>query len=177
MAVVSPHTQLATIEDLFRLNYRPLCMFALHYLQDADLVEDVVQECFTVLWEKLEQGADVANRRAYLYTSVRNRCLDQLRRKGIPTESLKPYDTYGIIDDDDAEERSVMEAKLWTSIDSLPEKCRQVFLMSKRDGLKYEEIAEELGLSVNTVRNQISKALNVLKNGAIKLYTFILGIF
>ena len=177
MAVVSPHTKLATIEDLFRLNYRPLCMFALHYLQDADLVEDVVQECFTVLWEKLEQGADVANRRAYLYMSVRNSCLDHLRRKGLPTESLKPYDTYGIIDDDDAEERSVMEAKLWTAIDSLPEKCRQVFLMSKRDGLKYEEIAEELGLSVNTVRNQISKALNVLKNGAVKLYTFILGIF
>lgn len=177
MAVVSPHTKLTTIEDLFRLNYRPLCMFALHYLQDADLVEDVVQECFTVLWEKLEQGADVANRRAYLYMSVRNRCLDYLRRKGLPTESLKPYDTYGIIDDDDAEERSVMEAKLWTAIDSLPEKCRQVFLMSKRDGLKYEEIAEELGLSVNTVRNQISKALNVLKNGAVKLYTFILGIF
>ena len=177
MAVVSPHTKLTTIEDLFRLNYRPLCMFALHYLQDADLVEDVVQECFTVLWEKLEQGADVANRRAYLYMSVRNRCLDHLRRKGLPTESLKPYDTYGIIDADDAEERSVMEAKLWTAIDSLPEKCRQVFLMSKRDGLKYEEIAEELGLSVNTVRNQISKALNVLKNGAVKLYTFILGIF
>ena len=177
MAVVSPHTKLTTIEDLFRLNYRPLCMFALHYLQDADLVEDVVQECFTVLWEKLEQGADVAKRRAYLYMSVRNRCLDHLRRKGLPTESLKPYDTYGIIDDDDAEERSVMEAKLWTAIDSLPEKCRQVFLMSKRDGLKYEEIAEELGLSVNTVRNQISKALNVLKNGAVKLYTFILGIF
>lgn len=177
MAVVSPHTKLATIENLFRLNYRPLCMFALHYLQDADLVEDVVQECFTVLWEKLEQGADVANRRAYLYMSVRNRCLDHLRRKGLPTESLKPYDTYGIIDDDDAEERSVMEAKLWTAIDSLPEKCRQVFLMSKRDGLKYEEIADELGLSVNTVRNQISKALNVLKNGAVKLYTFILGIF
>ena len=177
MAVVSPHTKLTTIEDLFCLNYRPLCMFALHYLQDADLVEDVVQECFTVLWEKLEQGADVANRRAYLYMSVRNRCLDHLRRKGLPTESLKPYDTYGIIDDDDAEERSVMEAKLWTAIDSLPEKCRQVFLMSKRDGLKYEEIAEELGLSVNTVRNQISKALNVLKNGAVKLYTFILGIF
>ena len=177
MVVVSPHTKLTTIEDLFRLNYRPLCMFALHYLQDADLVEDVVQECFTVLWEKLEQGADVANRRAYLYMSVRNRCLDHLRRKGLPKESLKPYDTYGIIDDDDAEERSVMEAKLWTAIDSLPEKCRQVFLMSKRDGLKYEEIAEELGLSVNTVRNQISKALNVLKNGAVKLYTFILGIF
>ena len=103
---------------------------------------------------------------------VRNHCLDHLRKKGISTESLKPYDTYGIIDDDDAQERSQTEAKLWTAIDSLPEKCREVFILSKRDGLKYEEIAEELGLSVNTVRNQISKALKVLKEGVHKLYTF-----
>ena len=108
----------------------------------------------------------------YIYMMVRNRCLDHLRKKGIPTESLKPYDTYGIIDDDDAQERSQTEAKLWTAIDSLPEKCRKVFIMSKRDGLKYEEIAEELNLSVNTVRNQISKALKVLKEGVHKLYTF-----
>lgn len=174
MAAVSPNKQ-TDIEDLFRFNYRPLCMYALHYLQDTDLVEDVVQECFTTLWEKLEQGTPVVNKRAYLYMTVRNRCLDRIRRKGIQTESLKPYDTYGVIDDDDAQERSQTEARLWTAIDSLPEKCREVFLLSKRDGLKYEEIAKELGLSVNTVRNQISKALNVLKNGAIKIYMFFFG--
>ena len=57
MAVYSPKTlRKIEIEDLFRYNYRPLCMYALHYLQDSDLVEDVVQECFTTLWEKLEQG-------------------------------------------------------------------------------------------------------------------------
>ena len=104
---------------------------------------------------------------------VRNRCLDHLRKKGIPTESLKPYDTYGIIDDDDAQERSQTEARLWTAIDNLPEKCREVFILSKRDGLKYEEIAEELGLSVNTVRNQISKALKLIKEGAVKIFTFL----
>ena len=101
-----------------------------------------------------------------------NRCLDTLRKKGLQTESLYPNDTYGIIDDDDAAERSQTEAKLWTAIDSLPEKCREVFILSKRDGLKYEEIAEELGLSVNTVRNQISKALKILKEGARKILMF-----
>lgn len=139
------------------------------------MAEDVVQECFATLWEKLEAGLAVANRRAYLYMTVRNRCLDQLRRKGMQTESLKPYDTYDIIDDDDAQERSQIEARLWTAIDSLPEKCREVFLMSKRDGLKYEEIATELGISENTVRNQISKALKVLKDGAIKIFMFFFG--
>ena len=159
-------------DDLFRYNYRPLCMYALHYLQDVDLSEDIVQESYAALWEKLQEGVHVLNRKSYLYMMVRNRCLDHLRKKGIPTESLKPYDTYGIIDDDDAQERSQTEAKLWTAIDSLPEKCREVFILSKRDGLKYEEIAEELNLSVNTVRNQISKALKVLKEGVHKLYTF-----
>lgn len=159
-------------DDLFRYNYRPLCLYALHYLQDVDLSEDIVQESYAALWEKLQEGEHILNRKSYLYMMVRNRCLDHLRKKGIPTESLKPYDTYGIIDDDDAQERSQTEAKLWTAIDSLPEKCREVFIMSKRDGLKYEEIAEELGLSVNTVRNQISKALKVLKEGVHKLYIF-----
>ena len=160
-------------DDLFRYNYRPLCLYALHYLGDADLSEDIVQESYTALWEKLQEGAHVLNRKSYLYMMVRNRCLDHLRKKGIPTESLKPYDTYGIIDDDDAQDRSRTEACLWTAIDSLPEKCREIFILSKRDGLKYEEIAEELGLSVNTVRNQIAKALKLIKEGAVKIFTFL----
>ena len=163
---------MASFDDLFKYNYRPLCLYALHYVQDVDLAEDIVQDSYASLWEKLQEGDHVLNLKSYLYMMVRNRCLDHLRKKGLPTESLKPYDTYGIIDDDDAQERSQTEARLWTAIDSLPEKCREVFIMSKRDGLKYEEIAEELGLSVNTVRNQISKALKVLKDGVHKLYTF-----
>ena len=162
----------SNFDDLFRYNYRPLCLYALHYLQNTELAEDVVQESYASLWEKLQEGTPILNRKSYLYMMVRNRCLDHLRKKGIPTESLKPYDTYGIIDDDDAQDRSQTEARLWTAIDNLPEKCREVFIMSKRDGLKYEEIAEELGLSVNTVRNQISKALKVLKEGVHKLYMF-----
>lgn len=159
-------------ESLFQFNFRPLCLYALHYMGDTETAEDIVQECFMKLWEKIQQGTEVGNRRAYLYMTVRNRCLDQLRKKGLKTESLKPYDTYGIIDDDDAVERAQTEARLWTAIDSLPPKCREVFILSKRDGLKYEEIADELGLSVNTVRNQISKALKMLKEGAVKIFMF-----
>jgi len=165
------------MDELFRYNYRPLCLYALHYVKDPDTVEDIVQECFAVLWEKISGGGQVVNRRAYLYMSVRNRCLDHLRRAGLKTEELKPYDTYGLIDDDDAQERSGIEARLWTAIDTLPEKCREIFLMSKRDGLKYEEIAEELGISENTVRNQMSKALKTLKEGASRILSFILSFF
>lgn len=160
------------MELLFRYNYRPLCLYALHYIPDPDKVEDVVQECFAALWEKQQAGAAVSNPRAYLYMAVRNRCLDHLRKAGLKTEELKPHDTYGIIDDDDAQERAQIEARLWTAIDRLPEKCREVFLLSKRDGLKYEEIAQELGISENTVRNQISKALKILKEGVRNIFAY-----
>ena len=53
-------------DDLFRYNYRPLCLYALHYLQDVDLSEDIVQESYTALWEKLSEGAHVLNWRSYL---------------------------------------------------------------------------------------------------------------
>ncbi|MBQ8500040.1 MAG: RNA polymerase sigma-70 factor [Bacteroidales bacterium] len=165
------------MDELFRYNYRPLCLYALHYVADPVTVEDIVQDSFAALWERLQTGQTVANRRAYLYMMVRNRCLDHLRKAGIKTEELKPYDTYGIIDDDDAQERAGIEARLWTAIDSLPGKCREVFLLSKRDGLKYEEIAQELGISENTVRNQISKALKTLKDGSQKIISFFFAFF
>ena len=165
------------MDELFRYNYRPLCIYALHYLGDPVVVEDIVQDCFAVLWEKISAGAEVSNRRSYLYMMVRNRCLDHLKRSGMKTEELKPYDSYGIIDDDDAQQRSQIEARLWTAIDSLPDKCREIFLMSKRDGLKYEEIALELGISENTVRNQVSKALKILKEGAQKIISFLFSFF
>lgn len=174
---MSSTEMIANFEDLYRYNYRPLCLYALHYMGNIEAAEDIVQECYMKLWERLEESSHIDNRRAYLYMTVRNRCLDALKKKGIPTELLKPYDTYGIIDDDDAQVRAQTEAKLWTAIDSLPPKCREVFILSKRDGMKYEEIAEELGLSVNTVRNQISKALKLLKDGTVKIFTFFLSLF
>ena len=73
--------------------------------------------------------------------------------------------------------RSSVLRRLWTAIDSLPERCREIFLMSKRDGLKYEDIADELGISENTVRNQISKALKILKEGSQKIISYFLAIF
>ena len=162
-----------SIENLFKSNYRPLCLYALHYLEDEDLVEDIVQECFTTLWEKRCAGQEIANMRAYLYTAVRNRCLDNLR-KGARNEKLVDGLT-DTLPDEEAQEDSQIEARLWTAIDSLPEKRREIFLLSKRDGLKYSEIAEKLGISANTVRNQISKALETIKNGAIKIYFFLFG--
>ena len=159
-------------ESDFRTYYRPLCLYALHYLGDPDAVEDVVQESFTALWR---QEKAVANVKAWLYSAVRNRSIDLLRRAG-KTEPL-PTDLDGPISDDEAENRSALEARLWTAVDALPEMRRKCLLLAKRDGLSYKEIAEELTLSEHTVRNHISRALETLREGGREMLDFIFSFF
>ena len=160
------------IETLFRTYYRPLCLYALHYLHDVDTAEDVVQESFAALWRQEEA---LANVKAWLYSAVRNRSIDMLRRTG-KTEPL-PSDLDGPITDDEAEERSALEARLWTAVDALPEMRRKCLLLAKRDGLSYKEIADELNISEHTVRNHISRALETLREGAPRILDFIFLFF
>lgn len=145
---------------LFRNYYRPLCIYALHYLRDVAQAEDVVQDCFVRL---LETGNMPQNGRAWLYTAVRNRCIDHLRRHNPLLTDVQPEDLDGLISDEEAQERSIREARLWEAIDALPARCREVFLLAKRDGLTYREIAQHMGLSEKTVEHQVSKALKRLR--------------
>lgn len=147
------------LDITFKLYYRPLCLYALHYVHDIDNAEDIVQDCFVAMIEKSREEA-ISNARSYLYMAVRNRCLNMLRDA---REDLSATDVEGNISDEEAVEASLHEAELWTAIDSLPAKCREVFLMSKQRGLKYREIADELGISEKTVEHQVSKALKVLR--------------
>lgn len=163
------------IDESFRCYYKPLCLYAMHYLHDIYLVEDVVQDCFVELWERMNNEKTVSSVKAYLYMMVRNRCLDTLKKDNQIDCNILPSDLAGIIQDEEAEERSLIEARLWTAIDSLPEKCREVFLLSKRDGLKYKEIAEKLNISIKTAENHVAKAMKVLKEGTIKIYNFFFG--
>ncbi|MDE6061463.1 MAG: RNA polymerase sigma-70 factor [Duncaniella sp.] len=162
-------------DEIFRRYYRPLCLYALHYLRSTEDAEDVVQDCLTDFLERSLLAERPENVKSYLYIMVRNRCLDTLRRDSHIDRSLSAEEFDERIAESEYEEASFIEARMWTAIDSLPERCREVFLMSKRDGLKYEEIADELGISVNTVRNQISKALKTLKEGCHRVYMFFFG--
>ncbi|MBR1415757.1 MAG: sigma-70 family RNA polymerase sigma factor [Prevotella sp.] len=154
------------VDLIFRNYYRQLCLYALHYLQDVELVEDVVQDCFLRLLEQPQEPRDV---RAWLYAAVRNRSIDHLRRRcpvvgGLTAEStFLPSDTTGFITDEEAQERSVSEAALWVAVDALPARQREVFLLAKRDGLTYRAIAERMGISEKTVEHQLSSALKKLR--------------
>ena len=162
-----------SIDILFKYYYRPLCLYAIHYLQDVDMAEDIVQDAFVRMIEKEQQGVDIENKKAYLYQTVRHLCIDSLRKASPLTNEVEAHDLSGTISNEEAEERSFDEAMLWTSIDALPQRCRKVFLMSKRDGMKYHEISHELGISEKTVEHQISKALKVLRKKVSDFFYFL----
>ena len=142
----------------FRKLYLPLGMFALRMVEDADVAEDLVANTFANVWQKMVEGLEIGNFKAYLYQSVRNECLVFLRNK---KETVGLENILEI--DDETIDTSERDAKIWKAIDQLPEKCRQVFLLSKRDGLSNEEIAQEMGISIKTVKNQMTKAFSRLR--------------
>ena len=160
------------IDKIFKCYYRPLCLYALHYVHNTDISEDIVQDSFFSLWERIN-SVEIENVKAYLYKTVRNRSLDYLKENSIYETNLSPFDLEDILTDEEAEERSLAEARMWTIIDTLSERCREVFLLNKRDGMKYKEIADRLHISVNTVDNHISKALLLIREGAQKIYIFL----
>ena len=150
------------IEQLFLEFYRPLCLYALRFVGDIDKAEDVVQDAFLSL---LENHSDCTP--PLLFRTVRNRCIDILRQQKkhptlsiAATEPLTKEEPHFTTDDTDF---YYTAARLWTAIDALPDRCREVFLMAKRDGMTYREIAEELGISERTVEHQVSKALHLLR--------------
>lgn len=145
-------------EEYFRKLYLPLGMYALRIVDDADDAEDLVVETFLKTWHQVEEGGEIDNFKAFLYRAVRNECISFLRRKKetVGVEFIPEVDEETV----DTSER---DAEIWKAIDQLPEKCREVFLLSKRDGLTNEEIAEELGISIKTVKNQMTKAFSRLR--------------
>ena len=145
-------------ERYYKRLYVPLCMYALRIVEEPTASEDMVQEAFIKAWRYGENGGEIDSFPSFMYRTVRNECLLYLRgRKTMVGEEYVPEVSETDID------TSERDAKIWRAIGSLPEKCRKVFLMSKQNGLSNDEIAEEMGISIKTVKNQMTKALGRLR--------------
>lgn len=145
-------------ETEFRKLYLPLGMYALRYVGDTDSAEDTVQNAFLKAWQAIGNGSDIADFKAFMYRCVRNECISFLRRQ----ERFVGIEEVPEVEDTDID-TSERDARIWRAIDELPDRCRDVFLLSKRDGLSNEEIAAELDISVKTVKNQMTKAFSRLR--------------
>ena len=153
-------------EAVFRQHYNALCQYGYSFLKDWDDTEEVVQAVFLVIWEKRGTLEINLSLKSYLYRAVHNRCLNRIKHLAVQAEHRNQME---------AEPVQAFEApaqllmanelsdRLQEVIQLLPEQCRLIFTMSRFDELKYQEIADRLGLSIKTVENQIGKALRILR--------------
>lgn len=162
------------LSDIYTEYYSKLLRFAQTYLNSEADAENLVQDVFLKLWDKHPDLRDVENINAYLFKLVKNACINHLQHEknvreymsrakyiyetdiNIRIQALERFDDV-IFDDKKIEEI------LNNAIEKLPERCREIFKLSRFEGLKYTEIANRLSISPNTVENQMVIALKKLR--------------
>jgi len=150
--------------ELFDQYYSALCLFANKYLQDMDLSRSLAQQLFIDLWMKREKITISTSVKSYLYAAVKNRCIDVLRKEKATTTISESVENLNQIPFRDLVEETELNDRINSSINQLPKKCREIFLLCRFEGLKYTEIAEKLGISVKTVEMQMGIALKKLRD-------------
>ena len=164
-------------EALFKSHYSELCAYANKYLNDIAAAEETVQALFVKMWENREEIVFDKSERAYLFTATRNACFNQIRHLKVRDE-YKVYnqaemenEQYTVEDELEANE---LNDKIRKAIDQLPEGRRKIFILSRFEGLKYKEIADQLKISIKTVENQMGSALKFLKEDLAEYLTILL---
>ena len=153
-------------ETIFRKHYQSLCNYACGILKDMDYAEEVVQSIFLKFWEQREGIEINVSLKSYLYRAVHNTCLNRLKHLKIQEVHKQYVGNYYEENYDSATElmdKIELESRISDALQKLPEQCRLIFKMSRFEELKYQEIADRLGLSIKTIENQIGKALRIMR--------------
>lgn len=149
---------------LFRRYYTALCRFSFAICLSREDSEESIQDMFVQIWEKAPQLKIDISIKAYLYTSARNYTLNTIKKRQTEQNYLEKYSEY--IDHPNVE-KNITDAELskliQSGIETLPERCREIFIMCKQEGLTYDEIANYLGVSSKTIDNQMGIALRKLR--------------
>ena len=151
-----------SFQNVYEEYYNSLVGFAESYVVRRDVAEDIVQEIFVSLWEKEIRFLSKVALSTYLYTSVKNSALDFLKHQEVESRYAERF----LADSKERRWETKLDEEmlnlLFLSIDQLPERCREIFLMHL-DGLSNEEIANQLDLSILTVKTQKKKAMKILR--------------
>lgn len=147
---------------IFDTYYKRLYSFSLNYVTEQYAAEEIVENVLLKLWEKRQKLEKIDNLKSYLYTMVRNASLDYLKRENkFVRLDIDKHDV--IISKNPFIIEEETHAILYQALETLPKKCRTVFELSCIEGLKYKDIAEDLQISINTVKSQRARAIELLK--------------
>jgi RNA polymerase sigma-70 factor (ECF subfamily) len=163
-------------ESVYLSHYPGMVRFACEYVASREDAENIVQDAFAEIWET---RSDALYRRnhllAILFTSIKNRCIDFIRHQIIVREAENDmqetfrremqmkFDSLEAFDSDLLPPETDIETLIMRAINTLPDKCREIFVKNKLEGKKQKDIAREMNISVNTVETQMSIAYRKLK--------------
>ena len=165
--------ELSSYEIIFKKYFKELYRFAFSYVRDAVIAEEMAQEVFLYIWEKRNQIEIQTTLKTYLYSAVKNKCLNYIKLELPKQQSMADVSEVMLSAGSqkiDEGENEKLKKYIQQAVDSLPKKCRKIFILSRNAGLTYEEIAEELNLSKKTVENQMGIALKKLREALETVY-------
>ncbi|MBV6646079.1 MAG: RNA polymerase sigma-70 factor [Cyclobacteriaceae bacterium] len=153
-------------ELVFNEYFDTLTTYAFRFLDTREEAEEIVQEVFVKFWEKCESLAPDSSVKSYLYRSVHNTCLNQIKHEKVK-DTYRQY-IIGYMEDRtddpyDEKNEDALYDRIMEEVNNLPPRCSEIFKLSRFEGLKYQEIADHLDISIKTVEVQMGKALKVLR--------------
>lgn len=152
------------LQGLFDLYYKPLCVFALNFIDSYEEAEDLIQDLFVKFWEQRANSEFQGSLRAYLFSSVQHNCIKLLKsRRRYHFDGIESYEDL-LEDKYTPGEMEEERERLYAEIERLPEQCRKVFEAVVLKDMKYKEAAEQLDLSVNTVKTHLARAMKQLRS-------------
>jgi RNA polymerase sigma-70 factor (ECF subfamily) len=152
----------ALVESLFRDNFEALSRLAMKYIGDFDSSKDIVHEVFIAFWQKFEALPADTQYKSYLFTAVRNKSFNYLRDQKKDMNIMDAEIQASPVGDDSLESQELAR-EIDYALNLLPERCREVFELSRFEEMKYAQIAERLDISIKTVEAQMSKALRLMR--------------
>lgn len=161
------HQKIPEFEKIFHLFYAGLCFFARRWVNDTAIAQDIVTEVFVKLWERRTDFKTLYSIKAFLYISTRNACINhnhQAQYQARIRENIRQESNDGEPDGINETIHAEVLQQLYAIVHDLPEKCRQVMLLSYLKGLDCHEIARQMQVSVHTVRNQKNRGVHLVKN-------------
>ncbi len=154
-------------ELLFRSSYTSLVNYAITILKDKDTAEEIVQDLFCKIWRDRKKINIMSSLNGYLFRAVYNKSMHYLEHQKVVRKHASEAKKELVINTEDPIEilkYKELNEKIAIIIGKLPERCGRIFCMSRFEGLKYAEIAEELSISIKTVEANMGKALKVFRN-------------